>query len=418
MPIKHVSQAFSRLQKKIRNLQNRLQEDEKNIIPQAELPKAEDSQRMVVEVSLWGVTKTLFLVAAFYLAFSFLGRITSILVLLFISLFFAMTLSPGVNTLEKRFKMPRGVATIILMVFVLSAFLLILGGVIPIFAVEFAKIWAALTEFVTKLSQEDFSSLPIWMREIIEEAVPVIQDYFRRISPEELQSTIANFAKDNLGEYLSQVGNIVGGGISLLFTLFGGVFQAILVLVLTFFLVLEKGQMSKFFVGLFPKKYHTYLIHKGNEVETKITEWVHGQVMLFLIVGGIAYVGLTILGIEYALTLALIAGLAEFIPYVGPAIAFASAAPVAFNVSFSIGVATMIFYAFLQALEGNIIIPLVMKKAVGIPPVVTIIAMLIGWEFLGIIGMILAIPIASVLSLFVDDYSVYVEGNRKKKTKK
>ena len=125
---------------------------------------------------------------------------------------------------------------------------------------------------------------------------------------------------------------------------------------------------------------------------------------MFFIVGGIAYVGLSIIGVKYALTLAIVAGLAEFLPYIGPMIAFATAAPVAFNESMVQGFWVIGFYSALQIFEGNIIVPLIMRKAVGLPPIVTILALLIGWQFLGIIGMVLSVPLASIIAIFVEDF--------------
>lgn len=412
MPIKRVSTAFSRLQQKVKDLQNRFQKisDEDPAEELVELPSETGVQKVLVEISLWSATKILLLVAGFYLAFAFLERITSILILLFVSVFFATALNPGVDRMEKA-GVPRGVGVILLMIVVISVFLGILGGVIPIIGGEVAKMWEGLTEFARKLSQEDFSTLPLWLQNSIEDVIPIVRDYINQISPSELQSAITNFARDNLGASLGQFGTVAGKGLGFIFAIFGGIFQTLLVIILTFFLVVEKGNIGRFFVRLFPKKYERYILQKAGAVQRKVGEWVHGQIILFAIIALIAYIGLTILGIEYALTLALIAGLAEFIPYVGPFIAFASAAPVAFNDSLSIGIATMLFYVGIQMVEGNILVPLVMKKAVGISPIVTIIAMLIGWEFLGIMGMILAVPVASVLSLFIDDYSPH--GRRK-----
>jgi len=409
MAFNRFSAPFRALQKKIRQLQERLvrYEDEKETSPEQQLNLPQDAAatpRAVVEISIWSAVKIILLIFLALLAFYFLERITSILILLFISTFFAITLTPGVDRLE-RWRIPRPLGTVLLMILVVSVFLGILGAMIPIIAGEVAKMWQGLTDFAVSLSQEDFSSLPAWLRGILQEIIPVIREYVSGISPAELQNTIANFARDNLGNYLQQVGSVAGKGFSLVVTLLGGIFQVVLVLILTFFMVVDKGDISTFFVQLFPKRYEAYFLQKGDEIKKKISEWVHGQVLVFLIVGCIAYIGLNIIGIPYALTLALIAGLSEFVPYVGPFIAFASAAPVAFNVSLSTGLITMLFYIGIQMVDGNFIIPMVMKRAVGISPVVTIIAMLIGWEFLGVMGMILAVPVASVVLIFIGEYT-------------
>lgn len=407
MAIKKISNIFTSLKSKIRNVREsfgKTEDVDTTPAPRITLPEHEKANRMVIEISLWSAMKVILLVFVAFLAFSFLERITSVLVLLFVSIFFAITLTPGVDRME-RWGVPRGLATIFLMILVLSVFFGILGGMIPIIAGEVANMWQGLIDFATTLSQEDFSALPMWMQDILRDVVPIIREYLSGVSPEELQDTITNFARSNFTNYLEKVGDVAGKGLAIVATIFGGIFQTVLVFILTFFLVLEKGDISTFFVQLFPRRYEAYIYEKGLEIKKKISEWVHGQVLIFLIIGVIAYIGLSLIGVKYALTLALIAGLAEFIPYAGPFLAFATAAPVAFNQSLSTGLITMFFYIGIQMVDGNIIIPMVMRKAVGVSPVVTIIAMLIGWEFLGIMGMILAVPVASVVSLFVEDYT-------------
>ncbi|MBI5414307.1 AI-2E family transporter [Candidatus Peregrinibacteria bacterium] len=407
MPIKHLSNAFARLQQKIQNLQARLLNNEREthvLEKNSRLPSEEKIERIIFEFSSWSVVKVVMIILTAFLMVSFLGRITNILLLLFFSAFLAIVFNPGVNRLEK-WHIPRPVGFFVLLILIFSFFVGILGGLIPIIAEEVAKMWEGITLFAKKLGDEDFSGLPIWMQEVIKNAIPVIENYLKQVDPAELQTTITNFVTDNVGGYFEQFTTVAGKGLSFLAAVLGGIFQFVLVIILTFFLVVEKENITDFFVKLFPKKYEEYILLKSRMVHRKISEWIHGQIVLFFVIGIIAYVGLSIIGIKYAVTLALIAGLGEFLPYIGPIFALASAAPVAFNESFSVGIATVIFYISIQLIDGNIIIPLIMKKTVGISPVVTIIAMLIGWEFLGIVGMMMAVPLASVVSVFVSDYS-------------
>ena len=140
--------------------------------------------------------------------------------------------------------------------------------------------------------------------------------------------------------------------------------------------------------------------------------------MLFFIIGTIAYISLQIIGVKYALTLAMVFGIAEFLPYLGPILSFLISAPIAFNESITSGLALVVFCIGLQFVEGNFIVPLVMKRSVGLPPVVTIIALIAGASFSNIInpilGMILAVPVATILSIFVRDYTMRNTGNREK----
>lgn len=407
MPIQHMKKIFSALQKKVIRFQKRLirtEKETKKLEGEVDLPHESRIEKVIVEFSIWSVVKVVFVVAVSLLLITFLGRITSILLTLFVSGFLAITLNPGVDRMA-RWRIPRGIGCVFLMFLVLSVFLGVLGGIVPIIGGEVARMWAGIIEFAGKLKTQDFSSFPGWFQSILEGVIPVVDNALQSVNPDEIQSTITNFLTNNLEGYLDRVTSLAGKGLSLIAAIFGGIFQFFLVLILTFFLVVEKGTISTFFVQLFPVRYENYILNKAAAVHKKISDWVHGQILLFFIIGLIAYVGLTIIGVKYAVTLALIAGLAEFFPYVGPIIAFTSAAPVAFNESFAVGIATLCLYAGIQFVEGNIIMPLVMKKAVGLSPIVTLVSMLIGWEFLGILGMILAVPIASVAAIFIEEYS-------------
>lgn len=112
------------------------------------------------------------------------------------------------------------------------------------------------------------------------------------------------------------------------------------------------------------------------------------------------------MGINYALTLSLIAGIFMVIPVIGPVFAWVITFPIVFNQSPILSLWMSIYYFIIQQLEGNIIVPYIMNKAVGLSPVIIIFAMMVGWQYLGILGLILAIPIATTVAIFIHDYSV------------
>ncbi|MBT4288537.1 MAG: AI-2E family transporter [Deltaproteobacteria bacterium] len=124
-----------------------------------------------------------------------------------------------------------------------------------------------------------------------------------------------------------------------------------------------------------------------------------------LIMFGLTFVGLHLIGMgKYALTLALLMGIGELIPYVGPLIFLIFSLPIAFAISLITVLKLVIFYAVIQFAEGNILVPAVMNKIIGLSPIIVILVLLIGWHFLGIIGVIISVPITTAVAMFVRDY--------------
>ncbi|MBM3256695.1 MAG: AI-2E family transporter, partial [Candidatus Moranbacteria bacterium] len=136
----------------------------------------------------------------------------------------------------------------------------------------------------------------------------------------------------------------------------------------------------------------------------KMGHWLLGQMLLNIIVGALVYVGLTLLGVPYALLLALLAAAFEVVPYIGPILSSVAGILVALSVSPLLGLFVLIMYIVIQQAENHLIVPLVMKQAVGLNPVAVIIAMLIGAQLAGALGLILAIPTTAALSVFISDF--------------
>ena len=131
--------------------------------------------------------------------------------------------------------------------------------------------------------------------------------------------------------------------------------------------------------------------------------WLQGQFILMLIVFLIDYIGLLIIGVPYALILALIAGLLEIVPYIGPIISAVLAFAITFLHDPVTGFVVLALFALVQQLEGYVIAPLVMKKAVGLNPVVVILALMIGAKLAGVTGIIIAVPVATAIGEVVND---------------
>lgn len=389
--------------KKIQDIQKR--ENEEDVPFPQSLPEVEKGkEKRIVEISLINAVKIIAVVFLILLLGQFLEKIGSILILFFSSLFLASALMPGVDWLEKK-KIPSFVGVLVLYFAIFSVVIVLISGLLPAVVDQLTSIIVFLRDRVLEVNQGDFSKLPEWMQEYkvqIKDSLDAINETFQDATKD--SQTLIDLLNQN-STNIKDFGNTIASGVvGVIFGFISAILQMFLVLVITYFIVLDRKNIKAFFVSLFPRHYQHYASKKVTTMQDKIAKWVHGQVLLFLLVGGITYIGLQIIGVPYALTLALIAGIAEFLPYIGPPIAFLSAAPFAFGQGIETGLFLIGLYIFIQIIEGNVLVPLVMEKAVGISPIMSIFAILIGFTLLGIPGAIVAIPIVAMLQIFIGDY--------------
>ena len=164
--------------------------------------------------------------------------------------------------------------------------------------------------------------------------------------------------------------------------------------------------MADYIVGKYvyePIKHEKYIIGLWKRSQIKIGRWMQGQLLLGLLVGILVYLGLTILGIKNALAFVVLAALFELIPIFGPILAAIPAVAFGFLDSFTTGLMVTGFYVIIQQFENHLIYPLVVRKVVGVSPIVVIISLIIGAKFAGFLGIILAIPVATALMEFASD---------------
>ena len=189
-----------------------------------------------------------------------------------------------------------------------------------------------------------------------------------------------------------------GGFWELVGAVFGGIFSFILIIVLSFYFAIEERGIESFIKVVTPVEHHNYAVDLWRRSQKKIGLWMQGQLILGLIVGVLVYLLLALIGVEYAFTLAVIAGALEIIPIFGPIIAAVPAVLIAF-VQGGSGLALLVgaAYVLIQQFENHLIYPLVVKKVVGVPPILVIIALLVGGKLAGFLGILLAVPFAAAL---------------------
>ena len=201
---------------------------------------------------------------------------------------------------------------------------------------------------------------------------------------------------------------VIGGGSALtgIFSqVIGNVFFVVTSLVLSFYLAISKDGVERFLRTILPIRSEEYAIKLYLRTRKKLERWLGGQLTLSLIVGVLTFIGLTIIGVEYALVLGVLAAILELVPYVGPIAVGIISFLVTLPHSFATALLVVLVFFIIQELENNAIVPLVMSKAVGIDPVTVVIALLAGFELAGFAGVLLAVPATIIIQEVIDDWS-------------
>lgn len=193
--------------------------------------------------------------------------------------------------------------------------------------------------------------------------------------------------------FIGQIAPLSENIVKVTVALFSNIVAFFTILVLSLYMLIERKKLEAYLTQYLGNENSPSILGIIIKVEERLGAWVRGQIVLGLTIGLMTFIGLTILNLPYALPLSIIAGLLEIVPNIGPVISGIPAVIIALTISPIVVLATVAAYFLIQQFENHIIVPLVMRKVVGLPPLVTIVAMLIGAKLAGIGGMLLAIPI-------------------------
>ena len=186
-------------------------------------------------------------------------------------------------------------------------------------------------------------------------------------------------------------------------SIFSSVLDFILIVVISFYLAVQKNGVENFLRIIIPSRREEYVINLWRRTETKIGRWIQGQLLLAIIIGPLVFLGLTLFQVKYALTLAIVASVFEIIPIFGPILAAVPAVILGFGDSASLGIILVGFYLVIHQFENHLLYPLVVKKIIGVNPLIVIISLIVGYELIGFLGIILAVPLATLLMELVSD---------------
>jgi len=190
-------------------------------------------------------------------------------------------------------------------------------------------------------------------------------------------------------------------------SIFSNIFGGIVILMITFYMLLERKDMNEKAEQVLGSQKAKVLIKMVDKIEDRLVGWTKAQVFLMVVVGLMSYIGYMILGLDFALALGIVAAILEVIPNIGPTVTTILAALVALNKSIPTVILTIIWGILVQQLENNLIVPKIMKKQVGMSPVITIFALAVGAKLAGVMGTILAIPsylaIETAVKVLIDE---------------
>jgi len=201
----------------------------------------------------------------------------------------------------------------------------------------------------------------------------------------------------------SQTG-VTTGAIKTASALFGGLFSFILIMVISFYLAVQDDGVENILRVATPAAQERYVLDLWKRSRKKIGLWMQGQVFLGIFMAVFVYLGLSLIGIKYALLLALLAGVFEIIPYFGPILSATPAVLLGFIQDPVVGLIVLGFYIIMQQFENHLLYPLVVKKMVGVPALLVIIAIIVGGKLAGFLGILIAVPVAAVLMELISDW--------------
>lgn len=272
-------------------------------------------------------------------------------------------LNPAVTRLNRRLRIPRALSVLIVYIVILILLGIVIGGLIPPLVDQSGK-------FINQIP-ELLGTLPIPV-DIIDQA-----------------------SRDIMGQIGQLPTRIISVGVSVVSNLA----SLITVLIIALYLIVYRNKLDDYVEMYLSKKQADRFTKILDDLELKLGGWARAQIILMLLVGVTTYIGLLVLNVPYALPLAVLAGFLEFVPNLGPILAAIPAVIVGLSIAPLTGIAVAALYFLIQQLEAYLLVPQVMQRSVGVNPVISLIALIIGLKLAGIVGALLAVPVFLTLSV-------------------
>lgn len=311
--------------------------------------------------------RTIIFTVAFLLLLWVLFQVRDIILMLFVSIILMSAFNPAVDWMEK-IRLPRGIAILIVYALVWTTIGLIIAGIVPALVDQTNRLIHLIPSAISKFELFNVNQQAITQ------------------------------------QLLSQIGTLPENLLKLTVGLFGNLLAVLTTLVMTFYLLLERKHLNKYLSAIWEGDKSARVSKTVNEIERRLGSWIRGELVLMLAVGALTYIGLSVLGVEIALPLAILAGILEIVPNIGPTISAVPAVLVALTIHPLTALATATLYFLVQLVENNLLVPKIMQKAAGVNPLVSIVGLMIGFRLAGPAGAVLAIPIIIVTHIIGLEY--------------
>ena len=307
--------------------------------------------------------------------------VRDVLLLLYVSALLAIGFSPIVRLIERQNvvpigrRLPRWLAILILYLVILGSLTAIGFLIFPPLVRQGQQLWAEFPEMFERAQQ--------WLM-----AKGLLSEHLT------LREAAQRAPVGGGGE---AVGTVFGAIISVV----GGLFGLLTILILTFYVLVDADSLRDTLLRLFPSSQRPRVAAASRDITVKVSAWLGGQLLLGAIIGITSAIGLWAIGIPFFYVLALISGIGELIPVVGPILSAIPAIAIASTVSLNKVLLVVIFFVVQQQFENHVLVPKIMERQVGVSAVTVIVALLIGGRMLGIVGAILAVPTAAILQVLL-----------------
>jgi predicted PurR-regulated permease PerM len=339
------------------------------------------------KLSLHITMGTLFKIAVFALAVYFTYELRGLVLIILSSVVIASVIEPATRWLVKR-GIQRVFAAIIMY--------LAIAGFIA----------GAITFVIPPLYTETVSAINNLPKHIktIDILSPIHKGTYNSVKTffPDIPATVS--VGDLTSIFTGTVSDFSGGVFDTIASFFGGIISIILVIVISFYLSVREDGVGEFLGIITPLRHERYVKGLWQRSQNKIGKWMQGQILLALSIGIVTYAALLIVGIPHPLLLAFLAGIFELIPIIGLTLSVIPAFLLAMlDGGLGLGLIVVAVYVVIQQIESHLVYPLVVKKVIGVPPLLVIIALVAGAQLAGLVGALLAVPISVALMEFIDD---------------
>ncbi|MFH1971712.1 MAG: AI-2E family transporter [Patescibacteria group bacterium] len=311
--------------------------------------------------------RTIIFTVVFLLSLWFLFFIKDIIFAIFISILLMSIFNPLVTRFTS-WKIPRFIAVLITYILVLGVFGFSIAWIIPPLIEQTTNFVNNIPYFLNNLGWAEF-----------------------------INSNILN-------SFMSQIGALPSQAVKFGVSVFSNIVSILSVLVLSFYFLLYRSKLNDQLAFIFGEDRKAQVGKIIDEVEIKLGSWARGEIILMFFIGLLTYIGLLILGIPFALPLAIIAGILEIVPVLGPNIAAIPAIVIGLTISPLMALAVAALCFLVQQLENYLLVPKIMEKSVGVNPIVTLISLTIGYRMMGIVGIILSVPLFLTIKILLKEY--------------